>query len=178
VQLGQHLGWSKLLRCERTHDTAYQRGIQRRRSRLAADVAKCECPSAVTVIEEVIDVAADGAGRQKLRCELRILWLWQNLWQQAELHLTRHRKIALKPLLFLLQSLIEAGILDSDGDLRSQRSYRRDVVFVEEAYAGMFQIHYTDDGALVDKRHHEFRSRFRIQLNIAIVFAHVGDENG
>ena len=53
--------------------------------------------------------------------------------QQAQLHLARHGDVALQLPLLAAHGLVEARILDRDGDLRAQRGQHALVLFVEEA---------------------------------------------
>ena len=97
------------------------------------------------VVEEVVEVAADGARGQKADGHLGVLVCGRRGRQQAQLHLARHGDVVLELLLLAVHGLVEARVLDGDGDLRGERGQRALVVFVEVIGARVFEIEHADD---------------------------------
>ena len=62
VERGQQGGGGEMLRRERAQDAADQGGVERCGRGLSADVAEGYGDAAGAVVEEVVDVSADGAG--------------------------------------------------------------------------------------------------------------------
>jgi hypothetical protein len=81
-------------------------------------------------------------------------------------------------LLLLGDALVEARVLDGDGDLRGERGDGALVVFVEVVGAGVFDIEHADDLALVDQRHGHLGARLGVDHVIARIFADVADQHG
>ena len=158
------------------HDAADQRGEQRRRRGLAADVAQHDGGLVGTVVEKVVEVAADGARGQKAHGHLGV---WHaraaSVRQQAQLHLARHGDVALQLPLLARDRLVEARVLNGDGHLRGQRGQHALVLFVEEAGARVLQVEHADDAALVEERHDQLGAGLGIHGQVARVLAHVGN---
>ena len=129
------------------------------------------------VVDEVVDVAADGARGQEGRRDLRAARLRRRAGQQAELHLARHRQVALQPLLLFGDALVEPRIRDRDGHLRGQRGERGLVVLVVVVDARVFEVDHADDLALVDQRHGELGAHLGVGDDVARVLAHVGHQD-
>ena len=85
----------------RTQNAADQRGIDRRRRTLAADIADDNRHAVERVIHEVVQIAADGSRRRKLARRLPdSSTCGKRLRQQAELQFARQCQVALQaPLL-------------------------------------------------------------------------------
>ena len=153
VEQGEHRGRLGLLLRGRAHDAADQRGEQRGRRGLAAHVAEHDGGAVGAVVEKVVEVAADGAGGQKTDGHVGVGMRGRVGRQQAELHLARHGDVAFQLALLAADGLVEARVLDGDGDLRGQRGQHALVLFIEEAGARVFQVEHADDAALVEERH-------------------------
>jgi len=67
------------------HDAADQGGEQGGGSGFAADVAEDDGGAVGAVVEEVVEVAADGAGGQEVDGHLRVGMRWRGGREQAEL---------------------------------------------------------------------------------------------
>jgi len=130
-----------------------------------------------SVVDEVVDVAADGARGQKRRSNLRVSRLRRRAGQQPELDFTRHCEVPLQPLLLLVDALVEAGIGDGDCNLGGQCGQRGLMVLVVVVHAGVFEVDDADDLAFVDQRHGQFGAHLRIGYDVARVLANVGHEN-
>ena len=117
------------------------------------------------------------AGR-KLHRELGVLVLGRSGGQQAKLDFARHGDVAFELLLLPPDALVETRVLDGDGDLGGHGGEGADVVFVEEGSARVFEIEHADDSFLVEERHDEFRARFGVHGEIALILAHVGHVDG
>ena len=98
--------------------------------------------------------------------------------QQAELHLARHGDVALELPLLALDGLVEARVLNGDGDLRGQGGQHALVLFIEEAGARVFEVEHADDAAFVEERHDQLGARLGIHGQIARILAHVGNVDG
>src|SRR6185437_1695249 len=103
-----------------------------------------------TVVDEVVDVTADGARGQKGGGNLRVTQARRRSGQQPQLHLARHREIAFQPLLLVGDTLVEPRVRNGNRYLRRQRRKRGLVLLVVVVDARMLQVHHADDAALVD----------------------------
>ena len=119
------------------------------------------------VLEEVVEVAADGAGGKEAHGHLGVGVLRRRGRQQAQLHLAGHGNVFLELPLLALDGLVEAGVLDGDGDLRGEGGEHALVLFVEVAGAGVFQVEDADDAALVEERHDQLGARLGVHLQVA-----------
>ncbi len=174
IQRGEHLRRFRPLLRRRAHDAACQGSKQRRRSRLAAHVAQHDGRPAGAVVKKVVEVAADGACRQKPHCHVGIGQHRRRRRQQPQLHLAGHGDVALQLPFLGAHGLVEPRVLDSDGYLRRQRRQHALVLFVEEARARVFQVQHADHAPLVEQRHNQLRPGLGIHRQVARVLAHVG----
>ncbi len=78
--------------------------------------------------------------------------------QQAKLHLAGHGDVSLELALLAVDGLIEARVLDGDGDLRGQRGQHALVLFIEEVGARVLEIEHADDAAFVEERDDQLRA--------------------
>ena len=92
-----------------------------RRGSLSAYVAEDDCCLVGRVFEEVVEISADCAGRQKADRKFSVLVHGRSGGQQAELHFASHGNVALELLLLAFHGLVEPGVFDGDGDLRGHR---------------------------------------------------------
>src|SRR3954453_19928563 len=104
-----------------THDTADQRGVERRWSGLAAGIAERDAGAVTVVVQKVVHVAANCACRQEASGKLGGLVLRPRLRQQAELDLPGHLQVVLQALLLLCYALVEPGVFNRDRDLSCKR---------------------------------------------------------
>ena len=160
------------------HDAADERGEERGRRGLAADVAEDDGGAVGAVVEEVVEIAADGARGKKADGHVRVGVRGSLGWQQAELHLAGHGDVLLKLALLAVHGLVEARILDGDGDLRAEGGEHALVLFIEEAGAGVFEIEHADDAALVEERDDELGASLGIHRQVARIFVDVGNIDG
>src|ERR1700722_17827813 len=109
-----------MLRSERSEYAAGERSVEGGGGGFAADVADGEGGAACAEVEVVVDVAPDGAGGDKFGCDLGALELRRARGHETELDLTCHLEVALHALLFLVNTLVETGVGDTDGDLRGE----------------------------------------------------------
>ena len=128
-------------------------------------------------MDEVVQVAADGARRNKLRADFEIRNLRLGMRQQPELQFARQRQIALQTLLLPGNLLVQPRVLDRNRNLRRQRGQRALVIFGEISAARMLQIEHADHFFLVDQRHRQFRARLRIQQDVARILAHIRNQH-
>ena len=82
--------------------------------------------------------------------------------QQAELDLAGHGDVALQLALLAADGLVEAGVLNGDGDLRGEGGEHALVVLIEEVGAGVFQVENADDAAFVKERDDQLGAGFGI----------------
>src|ERR1700691_5417109 len=170
-----------MLRGQRAQNAADERGVERGRRGLAADASYGgggEGGAAGAVVEEVVDVAADGTRGEKLGCDLGVFELWRARRHEAKLNLAGHLEVALHALLFFVDALVEAGVGDADCDLRGQSGEGALVVFVVVVETGMFEVENADDLALVDEGDCELGADFGVGLDVAGIFADVWSEDG
>ena len=73
------------------------------------------------VVDEVVEVAADGAGGEKADRHVGVGVRGRVGREQAELHLAGHGDVALQLALLAANGLVEARVFDGDGDLRGER---------------------------------------------------------
>ncbi len=97
----------------------------------------------------------------------------RRLREKIQLHLAGHREIVLQAFFLVGDALVEARVLNRDGNRRRQRCHGALVVFREEAAARVLQVEHADDFALVDERHAELGARLGIQADVARVFGYV-----
>src|SRR3984885_13801595 len=166
-----------MLRREGAENAAGERGVECGGRGFAAHVSYGEGDAAGTVVEVIVDVASDRACGNELSGDLSALKLRGARGHQTELDLTGHLEIALHALLFFMDTLVEAGIGDADGDLRAESRQSALVVFVVVVDAGVFKIEDANDFAFVDQRRGGVRADFRVGFDVAGVFADVGGEN-
>ena len=178
VEQREHCGRRELLLRGGAHDAADERGEERSGSGFAADVAEDDGGLVGRVFEEVVEVAADGAGGQKADREFGVLVHGRRGRQQAKLDFAGHGDVALELLLLALDGLVEARVFDGDGDLRGHGGEGADVIFVEEGGARVLEIEDADDALLVEERNDEFGARFCVHGEIALILAHVGNVDG
>ena len=121
------------------------------------------------VLDKVVQIAADGARGQKAHRQLGVGVLGRRRRQQAQLHLARHGHVSLELALLRAHRLVEARILNGDGDLRGQRGEHALVLFIEEAGARVLQIENADDPALVEERHDQLGAGLGVHGQVARV---------
>ena len=160
------------------HDAADQGGEEGGWSGFAADVAEDDGGAVGAVVDEVVEVAADGACGQKANGHFGVGMGGCGGRQQAELDLAGHGDIALQLALLAADGLVEAGIFDGDGDLGGEGGEDAHLLFMEEGGAGVFQVENADDAALVKERNDQLRAGFRVHGEVARVFADVGNIDG
>ena len=163
---------------EGTQYAADKRGVKCSRGGLAADVSYGEGNPSGAVVEEVKDIASDGARGDEFRRDLGVFELGWARGHEAELNLTRHVEVALHTLLFLVDALVEASVGDADRDLRGESGEGSLVVLVVVVDAGVLEVEDTDDFALVDKRDGEFGAYFGIGFYVTWILTDVGCEDG
>ncbi len=100
------------------------------------------------------------------------------MWQQAELEFTSQRQIALQAALLPCNFLVQARVLNGDGELRGQSAERAFMVFGEVAALGVFEVEDSDHLVLVDQRNGQFRASLRIHGNVAIALGYIRHQNG
>src|ERR1700742_3424723 len=115
---------------ERAENAAGQCGVERGWSSLAADITDCQRGAASAVVEVVVDVAPDGSGGDELGGDLGALEFGGTRRHEAELDLASHFEVALHALFLFVDALVEAGVGDTDGDLRGESRERALMVFV------------------------------------------------
>src|SRR5882757_2082294 len=128
-------------------------------------------------MDEVIQVAPNRARRNELRADLKIRNLRPGVGQQPKLQLMRERQIAFEALLLFGDLLVEPGVLDRNRYLRCKCREGTLVIFGEISATGVLEIENSDHLFLVDERHRQLRPRFRIQQNVARIFADVRDQH-
>src|SRR6266404_8598780 len=128
-------------------------------------------------MDEVVQVAANRAGRNKLRADFKIWNLGTRMRQQAKLQFMRQCKIALQALLLFSNLLVQTRVLDRNRDLGCERCEGALVIFGEVSAARVFEIEHADYFFLVDERHREFLSRLGIQQDVARIFADVRNQH-
>ena len=144
----------------------------------SADVAENDGGAARTVVDEVVEVAADGARGQKTHRHFGMGVGGRGGGQQAELNLARHGNIALQLRLLAADGLIEARVLNGNGDLGGQRGQHALMVLVEEAGPRVLQVENADDAALVKEGDDQLGARFRVHGEVARILADVGYVDG
>ncbi len=213
VQRCQERSRREMLRSQRPQNARNQRSIERRRSRLAGNIAhhdqsarrrnprlqhlgrpfgersRCVGPRSSrqvsvqtfdrsrTIVQKVVQVAADRARRPKAARDLGIRRRRRHRRQQPQLHLPCHLQIALHPLLFLVDALVQIGIRNRDGDLRGQRGQRALVILVVVVHPRVFQVDDADHLALIDQRSRQLGARLRVLNQVARLPAHIRSQN-
>ena len=129
------------------------------------------------VFEKVVEVAANGAGRKKAHREFGVL-VHGGVVGSRRSCTSRAMAMSRSSCCSCRHGLVEARVLDGDGDLRGHRGEGADVLFVEESSAGVFEIEHADDAFLIEERNDEFRARLRVHGEIALVLADVGNVDG
>ena len=114
------------------------------------------------VVEEVVEVAADGTGGVEADGDLRVGGVGGGGGHEAELHLAGHVEVALHALFFFVDALVETGVDDGDGDLGGEGGEGAEVVFVVVVDAGVFEVDDADDAALVDEGDGELGAGFGV----------------
>src|ERR1035438_9949402 len=173
IQVGQHLGGLMPVQGGGAHDAADQGCKQGRGGRLPADVAQDDGGASGTIVHKIVQVAADGARRQKSNRHFCVDEFGRGRRQQTKLDFAGHRHIALELAFLAPDGLIEPGVFNRYGHLRRQGRENPLVLFVEEPGAGMFQIEHPDDPSFVKKGRDEFRSGFLVHGQIARILAHI-----
>ena len=148
-----------------------------RRGRPCRDVADGYGYSAGAVVEEVVDVAADGAGGEELGGELGAVEVGRAGRHEAKLDLASHLEVALHALLFFVDALVEPRIRDGDGDLRGEGAECALMVVVEVVDAGVLEVEDADDLALVDERDSELGACLGVDDDVARILADIGGED-
>ena len=154
-------------------NAADQSRINRSRRAFAADVPDHHSQARLRVIDEVVQVAADGARGHELGRNFQVRELGQRVRQQTKLQFARQRQVAFQTLFLTGDLFIEPGIFDGDRHLRGQRRDRAFVVVGKKSAPGMFQIQHSNDFVFVNQGHGQFRAGFRIQQDISRIFVDV-----
>ncbi len=167
-----------MLRGERAEDAADESGVESGGRGFATDVSDGQGGPADAIVEVVVDVASYGAGGDKFGGNLDTLEFGWTRGHETELDLASHLEVALHALFLFVDSLVEAGVGDADGDLRGERGQRSLMVLVVVVDAGVFEIEDADDLAFVDEGDGKFGADFGVGFDVAGVFADVGGEDG
>jgi hypothetical protein len=114
---GEHLGGLGLLDGGGAHDAADEGGEEGGRRGFAADVAEDDGGAVGAVVDEVVEVAADGAGGEKADGHFGVGCGGRGGRQQAELDLAGHGDVALELRFLAADGLVEAGVFNGDGHL-------------------------------------------------------------
>jgi hypothetical protein len=174
---GEHLGGLGLLDGGGAHDAADQGGEEGGRGGFAADVAEDDGGAVGAVVDEVVEVAADGAGGKKADGHLGMGML--GAVGAAGGAGPRGPWRCRAPVgLLAADGLVEAGIFNGDGDLRGEGGEHALVLFIEEAGAGVLEVEDADDAALVKEGHDQLGAGLRVHGQIARVLADIGDIDG
>ena len=99
------------------HDAADQRGKKGGWRCLSTDVSEDDGGAVGAVVDEVVEVSADGAGREETDRHLGVGVRRRGGRQQSELNLAGHGDIALQLPLLAADGLIETGVFDRDSHL-------------------------------------------------------------
>ena len=126
-----------------------------------------------SVLEEVVQIAADCASRQKIHRKIGMFVLWRRYRQQPQLHLARHRDVALQLLLLPLHRLVEPCVFDRDRNLRGHGRQHPYMIFIEKSGARMLQVENADDAIFVEERNDQLRPRLSIHGQITLILEHV-----
>ena len=149
----QHARRTGLFVGVRARYAADQRRVNCRRRSLAAHIAHDDSGNALpTVLQEVVEVAADLTRRRKPRRDFGILEQRQLLWQQAELQLAGQRQVLLQALLLARDAFVQRRILDRDGHLGRHGGHDTDVVFIEVVAPRVLDVEDADHLVFVDQR--------------------------
>ena len=178
VEGAEHGGGGEVLGGEGAKDSADEGGVEGGGGGLAGDVSYGEGDAAGAVVEEVVHVSADGAGGGELGGDLGALEDGGRGRHEAELDLAGHLEVALHALFFLVNALVEAGVGDADGYLSGEGAEGLLVVLVEVVDAGVLEVEDADDLAFVDEGDGELGADLGDGLDVAGIFADVGDEDG
>ena len=178
IEGSQHLRRLRLLSGGGAHDPTDQRGKQSSRRGFAADVAEDDGGAVGAVVDEVVKVAANGAGGKKANRHFSVGVRGRGRRQQAKLNLASHGDVALELRLLAADSLVEAGIFNGDGNLCGHRGQRAHVPIVKEPGAGVFQVEHADDAAFIKQRHDQLGAGFRVHRDVTRVFADIVDIDG
>src|ERR1019366_122811 len=122
---------------------------------------------------EVVEIAADGAGGKKLGLNFEMLHLGTRMRQQAKLQFARQCQIVFQPLLLPRDVLVEARVFNGNRHLRRERGQGTLVILGEITAAGVLQIEDSDDLLLIDQRDRQLRARLRIHSDVALTLGHV-----
>jgi len=181
VERGEEVGGTEMPGGERAEDAADERRIKGGWSGLSADISDRDGEAAGVfggaVVEEVVDVAADGAGGKEAGGDLGVGRLGWGGWKKSQLDLARHFEVALHALFLFVNALVEAGVGDGDGDLRGEGGEGALVVVVEVADAGVLEVDDADDVALVDEGDGQLGAGFGVFGDVAGIFADIRGEN-
>ena len=90
------------------------------------------------------------------------------------MHFAGHGDVSFELALLAVHGLVEARVLDGDGDLRAERGEHALVFFVEEAGARVLEVEHADDAALVEERDDELRAGLGIHGEVARILATSG----
>jgi hypothetical protein len=208
VEEGEEVRGGEMARGEGTQEAGDERGVEGGGGGLAGDVAEREQDAGGgagdvgaggwgrvelgagadaiaeggvklgAVVEEVIDVAADGAGGVEADGDLGVGGGGGIGRHEAELDLARHFQVALHALFFLVNALVEARVGDGDGDLRGEGGEGAEMVFVVVVDAGVFEVDDADDAAFIDEGDGELGAGFRVFGDVARVLADIRGEDG
>ena len=133
-----------------TDNAADERGIDGSRRAFAADVANRNPEARQRIGNKVVEIAANGSRRNKLRLDVEMRHLRKRMRQQTKLEFARQREIAFQPPFLPRNLLIQARVFDGDRKLRRQCGQGSLVIFSEVTAAGMLQIEYSNYFLLVD----------------------------
>ena len=173
----EHLGRARLNRRMGTQNTADECGINGRRRAFAADIADRDPQPRQRIGNEVVEIAADGAGGKKLGLNFEMLHLGKRMRQQAKLQFARQCQIVFQPLLLPRDVLVEARVFNGNRHLRRERGQGALVILGEITAAGVLQIEDSDDLLLIDQRDRQLRARLRIHRDVALTLGHVRHQN-
>ena len=94
------------------------------------------------------------------------------------MHFAGHGDVAFKLSFLAADGLVEAGVFNGDGDLRTEGRQHALVFFIEEGGAGMFEVEHADYAALVEERHNELRAGLGVHRQVARILVDFGHVDG
>ena len=178
VHLAEHLCGLELLRRETAHDTDGHSTVERRGCAFTADVTKSNAELLRTVAEEVVEIAADLAGRDVASGDVEAIVFRGRGTEESALDAFGGLEIAFHAGFAVSDLLIQAGIFDRHREICREDGESLDMILGEIVKLRALKIEYANNLSLVNHRDGELGASFGIHHEVARIRSYIGDDDG